>query len=194
MSKSHSEKIKRKALRHFQQGFGYKMAAGKLGLPAYTVRNWYNHFRSGNLDWVRNSYVRTDSGLLEKAVQEYFSSEHGLQVLSVSYGISASTILRGYRNYLNYGTVTLPRGRNAMKKLLQLKQELAEQMARLDAGIPPTKKELKDMKDMGIVYSCLIDVLLEDENLPDAKKKLLQQQKRQLEKGLVSVERVLSSR
>ena len=170
MSKSHSEKIKRKALRHFQQGFGYKMAAGKLGLPAYTVRNWYNHFRSGNLDWVRNSYVRTDSGLLEKAVQEYFSSEHGLQVLSVSYGISASTILRGYRNYLNYGTVTLPGGRNAMEKLRRQKQALTKRLEEVDDGTPLSRKEVKEMHDLLAVNISLIEVILET-NCSELKKK-----------------------
>lgn len=192
MCKRYTEEVKREALKHFQEGLGYKTTAGKLGLPAYTVRNWYNHFRSGNLEWVSNSYMRTDPSLLEQAVQEYITSKADLNLLAVRYGISTSTILRGYRNYLNYGTVTLPKGRNAMEKLRKQKQALSKRLEEVDDGSPLSRKEVKEMHDLLAVNISLIEVILET-NCSELKKKELRQQKDRLEKRLAYVKRVLSS-
>ena len=192
MGQRHSVKTKREALKHFQQGLGRNATARILGLPQSSVRVWHDLFRAGNLEWVTNSFIRTDPALLEEVVREYISTGSGFHMLAQRYGISGSTILRGYRNYLNYGMVTLPRGRNAMKKLQEQKQALVERLREVDDGSPLSKKEVKEMHDLLAVNISLLEVILET-NCPELKKKELRQQKDRLERRLAYVKRVLSS-
>lgn len=192
MGQRHSKEVKQEALEYFRQGFGSHATARIMGLSAKTVENWHNHYRAGNLEWVTSSYMGTDSSLLEQVVQEYIASKAGLHSLAVRYGISASTILRGYRNYLNYGTVTLPGGRNAMEKLRKQKQALTKRLEEVDDGTPLSRKEVKEMHDLLAVNISLIEVILET-NCSELKKKELRQQKDRLEKRLAYVKRVLSS-
>lgn len=44
---SEQEELRRKALKMFQRGIGYKIAAANLGIPAYTVRDWGRAYRNG---------------------------------------------------------------------------------------------------------------------------------------------------
>ena len=132
MGKRHTKETKQSAYNYFKEGFGSKATASLLGLNVGTVRRWHELYRAGNPDWITSSYAKTDSLLLEKVVQEYQSTPYGLHALSVRYGISASTILRGHRNYINYGTVTLPKRRGTMKKLRQRKQALGRKLDELD--------------------------------------------------------------
>lgn len=192
MDKRHTKETKQAAYNYFEEGFGSKATASLLDLNVGTVRRWHELYRAGNLDWVTSSYAKTDSILLEKVVQEYKSTPYGFHALSVRYGISASTILRGYRNYINYGSVTLPKGRGAMKKLRQRKQALGRKLDDLDDNAPLDKKGVKEMRDLIIVNIALIDVILETD-CPELKKKELRRQKEQLERRLAYVRRVLSS-
>ena len=192
MGKRHTKETKQSAYNYFKEGFGSKATASLLGLNVGTVRRWHELYRAGNPDWITSSYAKTDSLLLEKVVQEYQSTPYGLHALSVRYGISASTILRGHRNYINYGTVTLPKRRGTMKKLRQRKQALGRQLDELDDNAPLDKKGIKEMRDLIIVNIALIDVILETD-CPELKKKELWRQKEQLERRLAYVRRVLSS-
>lgn len=192
MGKRHSEEIKRKALECFRQDFGEAATAKELGISIHTVSNWYYKYRAGNFEWVTNSYMRTDPVLLGKIVQEYISTGIGLPQLTLRYGIAASTILRGYRNYLNYGIVTLPRGRYAMEKLSKQKQALVEKIKEVDDGNLLSKKEVKELHDLLVVNISLIEVIL-GIDCPEIEKKKLRLQKDQLEKRLAYVKRVLSS-
>ena len=192
MGKRHTKETKQSAYNYFKEGFGSKATASLLGLNVGTVRRWHELYRAGNPDWITSSYAQTDSLLLEKVVQEYQSTPYGLHALSVRYGISASTILRGHRNYINYGTVTLPKRRGTMKKLRQRKQALGRKLDELDDNAPLDKKGIKEMRDLIIVNIALIDVILETD-CPELKKKELWRQKEQLERRLAYVRRVLSS-
>ncbi len=192
MGKRHTKETKQSAYNYFKEGFGSKATASLLGLNVGTVRRWHELYRAGNPDWITSSYAKTDSLLLEKVVQEYQSTPYGLHALSVRYGISASTILRGHRNYINYGTVTLPKRRGTMKKLRQRKQALGRKLDELDDNAPLDKKGIKEMRDLIIVNIALIDVILETD-CPELKKKELWRQKEQLERRLAYVRRVLSS-
>ena len=192
MGKRHTKETKQSAYNYFKEGFGSKATASLLGLNVGTVRRWHELYRAGNPDWITSSYAKTDSLLLEKVVQEYQSTPYGLHALSVRYGISASTILRGHRNYINYGTVTLPKRRGTMKKLRQRKQALGRKLDELDDNAPLDKKGIKEMRDLIIVNIALIDVILETD-CPELKKKEVWRQKEQLERRLAYVRRVLSS-
>ena len=92
----------------------------------------------------------------------------GYYLLSKKFGIRDSTIRRGVQNYLKYGIVNLPRGRNAVKKRQKYggKETTPEQST--DESLV-SKKELKDLHDEMTILRVLLEEYEKTE--PDMLKK-----------------------
>lgn len=92
----------------------------------------------------------------------------GYHLLSKKFGIRDSTIRRGVQNYLKYGIVNLPRGRNAVKKRQKYggKETTPEQST--DESLV-SKKELKDLHDEMTILRVLLEEYEKTE--PDMLKK-----------------------
>lgn len=187
-----SKEIKQKALELFQQSFGYRATSSRLGLNLSTVTNWYLLFRSGDTSWVTSQYRKTDINVLQRAVDEYLNTEQGCKLIAVKYGISTAKLLTAKRNFVNYGVVQLPKGRNSMQRLQEQKQKIKKELQSIEEHKEPlNKKELQEMKELLIVNMALLEVL--EESHPDAiKKKEFRQQRKQLKERLASVEHALS--
>lgn len=191
MSKSISKEIKQKVLEYFQQGNSFKITARFLDLKPYTVRNWYYLYRAGDYSWVNLKQVKTDKVKLEKAIKEYLNTNQGFGILAQKYGISSSTLLHAKQNFVNFGVVSLPRGRKTMKHLQEQKQLLKEKLQSVSEDDRPlSSKELKEMRDLIIVNISLLEVL-EESHPEELKKKEFRQQIKQLKKRLACVEHVL---
>ena len=180
------------ALELFQQSFGYRATSSILGLNPGTVTNWYLLFRSGDTSWVTSQYRKTDINVLQRAVDEYLNTEQGCKLIAVKYGISTAKLLTAKRNFVNYGVVQLPQGRNSMQRLQEQKQKIKKELQSIEEHKEPlNKKELQEMKELLIVNMALLEVL--EESHPDAiKKKEFRQQRKQLKERLASVEHALS--
>ena len=157
-----------------------------------TVTNWYLLFRSGDTSWVTSQYRKTDINVLQRAVDEYLNTEQGCKLIAVKYGISTAKLLTAKRNFVNYGVVQLPQGRNSMQRLQEQKQKIKKELQSIEEHKEPlNKKELQEMKELLIVNMALLEVL--EESHPDAiKKKEFRQQRKQLKERLASVEHALS--
>lgn len=192
MTKRISLEIKQRALELFKQRLGYKAVATKLGLKRPTVKNWHIRFRGGDCSWSESLYVKSNEDTLRKAVAEYLSSGAGYEAIAIKYGISASTVKQAKTNFVNFGVVKLPKGRNSMKRLQEQKQALLEKLQSVSKDeFLTSKKEYKEMLDLLLVNIALLEVL-EESNPDELKKKEFRQQRKQLESKLVSVRRVLS--
>lgn len=188
-----SKELKQKALELSQQGLGYKVAASMLGLISNTVRDWHLFYRSGDTSWVHLQYRKTDPSTLQKAVNEYLNTKQGCQVIAVKYGISTSRLLVAKRNFVNFGVVQLPQGRNSMQRLQQQKQKIKEELQSIEERKGPLldKKGLQEMRELLVVNMALLEVL--EESHPDElKKKEFRQQRERLKDKLVCVEHALS--
>lgn len=187
-----SLKTKQEALELFKQGFGYKATATTLGLKWPSVKNWHTRFRGGDYSWSESLYVKRNEDILKKAVTEYLSSEAGYGAIAVKYGITSSAVKKAKTNFVKFGVVKLPKGRNSMKRLQEQKQVLLEKLQSVSKDeFLTNKKEYKEMLDLLLVNIALLEVL--EESSPDElKKKEFWQQRKQLENKLVSVRRVLS--
>lgn len=167
--KSLPKEIKEKVLELFKQGFGYCVVANILGLNEGTVRGYAQLYRSGDeTSWVDSKANKTDPQVLLAAVTEYLQSSLGYRQLSIKYGLRSSTIVMGVKNYLKHGIVTLPRGRNAMKRLQEQKAQLQQHMQQQDKQ-PLSKKECREIRDLLEVNIALLEVL--EESDPDELKK-----------------------
>ena len=184
--------IKQKALVLFKEGTGYKAVAKILRLSDSSVRNWYDCFRSGDYSWSKSSYIKSNVDSLKRAVDEYLNTENGCRIIAAKYGITTSTLMRAKQNFVNFGVVALPKGRNSMKRLQEQKQALIEKLQSVSKDEYLTsKKEYKDLHDLIAVNIALLEVL--EESHPDElKKKDFRLQREQLETKLASVKRVLS--
>ena len=181
-----SKEIKQKALELFQQSFGDRATSSILGLNLSTVTNWYLLFRSGDTSWVTSQYRKTDINVLQRAVDEYLNTEQGCKLIAVKYGISTAKLLTAKRNFVNYGVVQLPQGRNSMQCLQEQKQKIKKELQSIEEHKEPLNK-----KELLIVNMALLEVL--EESHPDAiKKKEFRQQRKQLKERLASVEHALS--
>lgn len=187
-----SLEVKQKALELFKQGISYKATARILGINVESVRRWYDCFRGGDYSWSQSLHVKSNVDTLRKAVDEYLNTENGCRIIAAKYGISASTLIRAKRNFVNFGVVALPKGRNAMKRLQEQKQALVEKLQSVSKDEYLTsKKEYKDLHDLIVVNIALLEVL--EESHPDElKKKEFRQQRERLETKLASVKRALS--
>lgn len=187
-----SLKIRREALELFKQGQSYKATASTLGLNFRSVRNWYLRFRGGDHSWCESLYVKSNEETLKKAVTEYLSSEAGYEAIAVKYGIPASALIQAKTNFVNFGVVKLPKGRNSMKRLQEQKQAMLEKLQSVSKDeFLTSKKEYKEMQELLLVNIALLEVL-EESNPDELKKKEFRQQRKLLENKLVSVRRVLS--
>lgn len=188
-----AKEIKQKALELFQQGFSYKATSSQLILKQSTVNNWYLLFRSGDTSWATAKYRKTNIGVLQRAVDEYLNTEQGYKTIAVKYGISPSTLLTAKRNFVNYGVVQLPRGRNSMQCLQEQKQKIKKELQSVEEHKEPkmNKKELQEMRELLVVNMALLEVL-EESHPEELKKKEFRQQRKRLEGKLASVERALS--
>ena len=195
MGKSIPKEIKQKALELFKQSYGYSSTSTLLGVNEGTVKSWHRLFRAGNNTWAESSYVKSDPEVLQKATSEYISSNIGLIACATKYGIRPSKLLVATRNFVNFGLVLLPRGRYAMKKLQNQKQELEETLAKaLEKGsCELNKKELKELKELLVVNIALLEVL-EESHPEELKKKEFRQQRKRLVGKLAYVERVYCSK
>ena len=130
--------------------------------------------------------------VLQRAVDEYLNTEQGCKLIAVKYGISTAKLLTAKRNFVNYGVVQLPQGRNSMQRLQEQKQKIKKELQSIEEHKEPlNKKELQEMKELLIVNMALLEVL--EESHPDAiKKKEFRQQRKQLKERLASVEHALS--
>ena len=188
-----SKELKQKVLELFQKGFSYRTIAPMLGLSWKTVRDWHQLFRSGDTSWVESNYCKTDVSLLQKAVDEYLNTEQGCNVIAVKYGIRRSILLAARRNFVNFGVVQLPKGRNSMQRLQEQKQKIKEELQSIEEHKEPLldKKGLQEMRELLVVNMALLEVL--EESHPDElKKKEFRQQRERLKDKLVCVERALS--
>ena len=183
---------KQKALELFKQGYGYRSVARMLGLSISGVRHWYDCFRGGDYSWSESSYVKSNVDTLKRAVDEYLNTDNGCRLIAAKYGINTSALFRAKQNFVNFGVVALPKGRNAMKHLQEQKQALVEQLQSVSKDEYLTsKKEYKDLHDLIVVNIALLEVL--EESHPDElKKKEFRQQRERLETKLASVKRALS--
>lgn len=173
-----SKELKQKVLELFQKGLGYRATNSMLGLKLNTVKNWYLLFRSGDTSWVESNYRETDISTLQRAVDEYLNTDQGYEVLSVKYGISRSCLFLAKRNFVNFGVVRLPKGRNSMQRLLQQKQKIKEELQSIEERKEPLldKKDLQEMRQLLVVNMALLEVL--EESHPDElKKKEFRQQR-----------------
>ena len=189
--KSISKELKQKVLELFQKGLGYRATNSMLGLKLNTVKNWYLLFRSGDTSWVESNYRETNISTLQRAVNEYLNTDQGYEVLSVKYGISRSCLFPAKRNFVNFGVVRLPKGRNSMQRLLQ--QKIKEELQSIEERKEPLldKKDLQEMRQLLVVNMALLEVL--EESHPDElKKKEFRQQRERLKDKLVCVEHALS--
>ena len=188
-----SSEVKQKALELFKQGISYKATARILGLNFESVRHWYDCFRAGDYSWSQSSYVHCNVDTLRAAVEEYLNTENGCRIIAAKHGIKTSTLLRAKQNFVNFGLVKLPKGRNAMKRLQEQKQKLKDEVRSLDEQNAPLtdKKDLREMRDLLLVNIALLEVI--EESHPDGlKKKEFRRQRKQLEVKLASVRRALS--
>ena len=188
-----SKEIKQKALELFQQSFGDRATSSILGLNPGTVTNWYLLFRSGDTSWVTSQYRKTDINVLQRAVDEYLNTEQGCKLIAVKYGISTAKLLTAKRNFVNFGVVKLPKGRNSMQRLQEQKQKIKEELQSIDERKEPLldKKGLQEMRELLVVNMALLEVL--EESHPDElKKKEFRQQRERLKDKLVCVEHALS--
>ena len=187
-----SKEFKQKALELFQKGLGCRATSSLLGLKLSTVKNWYLLFRSGDTSWVESNYRKINISTLQRAVDEYLNTEQGCKLIAVKYGISTAKLLTAKRNFVNYGVVQLPQGRNSMQRLQEQKQKIKKELQSIEEHKEPlNKKELQEMKELLIVNMALLEVL--EESHPDAiKKKEFRQQRKQLKERLASVEHALS--
>ena len=109
-------------------------------------------------------------GVLQRAVDEYLNTEQGCKLIAVKYGISTAKLLTAKRNFVNYGVVQLPQGRNSMQRLQEQKQKIKKELQSIEEHKEPlNKKELQEMKELLIVNMALLEVL--EESHPDAIKK-----------------------
>ena len=162
--------IKQKALVLFKEGIGYKAVAKILRLSDSSVRNWYDCFRSGDYSWSKSSYIKSNVDSLKRAVDEYLNTENGCRIIAAKYGITTSTLMRAKQNFVNFGVVRLPQGRNSMKRLQEQKQALIEKLQSVSKDEYLTsKKEYKDLHDLIAVNIALLEVL--EERHPDELKK-----------------------
>ena len=188
-----SKEFKEKALKLFQQGLSYRATASKLGLNWGTVRDWHLFYRSGDISWANSQYRKTDPGILQRAVNEYMNTKQGCRVIAAKYGISPSRLIAAKRNFVNFGVVKLPKGRNSMQRLQEQKQKIKEELQSIEEHEKPllNKKELRDMRELLIVNMALLEVL--EESHPDElKKKEFKRQRERLKDKLVCVEHALS--
>lgn len=188
-----SKELKQKALELFQQGFSYTATSSRLGLGLNTVKNWHIFFRSGDTSWAESSYHKTNINTLQRAVDEYLNTGQGCRIIAVKYGISTSTLLNAKRNFVNFGVVQLPRGRNSMQRLQQQKQKIKEELQSIEECKESLldKKGLQEMRELLVVNMALLEVL--EESHPDElKKKEFRQQRERLKDKLVCVEHALS--
>ena len=188
-----SKEFKEKALKLFQQGLSYRATASKLGLNWGTVRDWNLFYRSGDISWANSQYRKTDPGILQRAVNEYMNTKQGCRVIAAKYGISPSRLIAAKRNFVNFGVVQLPKGRNSMQRLQEQKQKIKEELQSIEEHKEPLldKKGLQEMRELLVVNIALLEVL--EESHPDElKKKEFRQQRERLKDKLVCVERALS--
>lgn len=187
-----SKELKQKALELFQQGFSYTATSSRLGLRLSTVKNWYLFFRSGDTSWVESNYRKINISTLQRAVDEYLNTDQGYGVLSVKYGISRTSLLAAKRNFVNFGVVQLPQGRNSMQRLQEQKQKIKEELQSIEEHKEPLldKKGLQEMRELLVVNLALLEVL-EQSHPDELKKKEFRQQRKRLEGKLACVERAL---
>ena len=188
-----SKEFKEKALKLFQQGLSYRATASKLGLNWGTVRDWHLFYRSGDTSWVNSQYRKTDPSILQKAVKDYMNTKQGSRVIAAKYGISPSRLIAAKRNFVNFGVVKLPKGRNSMQRLQEQKQKIKEELQSIDERKEPLldKKGLQEMRELLVVNMALLEVL--EESHPDElKKKEFRRQRERLKDKLVCVEHALS--
>lgn len=166
-----SKEFKQKALELFQKGLGYGATSSMLGLSLSTVKNWYLLFSSGDTSWVESNYRKTNISTLQRAVDEYLNTDQGYGVLSVKYGISRTCLLAAKRNFVNFGVVQLPKGRNSMQRLQEQKQKIKEELQSIDERKEPLldKKGLQEMRELLVANMALLEVL--EESHPDELKK-----------------------
>ena len=187
-----SLEVKQEALKLFKEGGSYAATASILGINKKTVESWHHCFRGGDYSWSESSYVKSNVDTLRKAVDEYLNTENGLAIIAAKYGITTATLRRAKQNFVNFGVVALPKGRNSMKRLQEQKQALIEKLQSVSKDEYLTsKKEYKDLHDLIAVNIALLEVL--EESHPDElKKKDFRLQREQLETKLASVKRALS--
>lgn len=181
-----------KALELFRQGYGHKYVSTTLNLNVGTVQNWHLLYRGGDQNWATSQRRKNDPEYLLAAVQEYLTSSAGYKIIATKYGLSPSTILRGKKNYLNYGQVRLKPGRRTMKDLAETKNTLKNKLQHIsnDDG-EMTKKDIKELIELLEVNIALLEVLEEsDPNL--VKKNEYRQQRKQLEVRLAYARRAYS--
>ena len=84
-----------------------------------------------------SNYRETNISTLQRAVDEYLNTDQGYEVLSVKYGISRSCLFSAKRNFVNFGVVRLPKGRNSMQRLLQ--QKIKEELQSIEERKEPKR-------------------------------------------------------
>lgn len=156
-----SLEVKQEALKLFKEGLGSEATATLIGLGRSTVQNWYECFRGGDDSWSKSSYVKTSVEILELAVDEYLNTERGCRIIAAKYGITTGKLLRAKNNFVNFGVVALPQGRNSMKRLQEQKQKLKDQLQSIEVRTDPLtdEKSLQEMRDLLIVNIALLEVL-----------------------------------
>ena len=136
-----SIEVKQEALKLFKEGLSSEATATLIGLSRSTVQNWYESFRGGDDSWSKSSYVKTSVEIFELAVDEYLNTERGCCIIAAKYGITTGKLLRAKNNFVNFGLVALPQGRNSMKRLQEQKLKLKDQLQSIEVRTNPLTDE-----------------------------------------------------
>lgn len=95
-SASERRKYREKALRLFENGFGYVAVANKLKLSVHTVKDWFHLYRGGSFSADLKRPGRSPENFCTKDVKDEVRKEFTLgssiNYLSVKFGKSKSTI------------------------------------------------------------------------------------------------------
>jgi len=89
-------KYREKALKLFEEGFGYKRVATLLNLSIFTVRDWHRLYRSGFFEPQIRNPGNFAANILEEETKEQIRKEYKagetISGLSLKYGKSKATI------------------------------------------------------------------------------------------------------
>ncbi len=94
--KSIRTKYRDRALKLFEEGFGYKRVATQLNLSIYTVRDWHRLYRSGFFEAKIRTPGNFPANILDEEtkgqIRKEYKAGETISGLSLKYGKSKATI------------------------------------------------------------------------------------------------------